>query len=269
MTISIDPSRVAIVLKGTRHSENIGAAARAMHNMGLTRLLLVAPENLDREKALKLATHGAAPIFNNAPVLPDLRSALAPFGYVVGTTARRGGERQSVWTPERLAADLVAIAPRNRIAVLFGPEDRGLTNAELRLCHTLVTIPTADFSSLNLAQAVMILCYEIFRAGIGIEDAAPALPRLATRFEQDGMYTQLKEILVRICFIQPDNPDYWMNRLRHFFTRQQLRAADARIVRGICRQIDWYGEHRYREGLAAAAATPLGSEGHATGSIRS
>jgi tRNA/rRNA methyltransferase len=254
MTVRIDPARVAVVLKGTRHPENIGAAARAMHNMGLGELILVAPENLERDKALKLATHGAAPIFNRAPVMPDLQSALAPFGYVVGTTARQGGERQQIVTPAQMASRLLAIAPRNRIAVLFGPEDRGLTNAELRLCHGLVTIPTAAFSSLNLAQAVMILCYEIFRAGA--EQAPPAMPRLATRFEQDGMYDQLREVLLRISFIQPDNPDYWMSRLRRFFTRHQLRAADVRIIRGICRQIDWYGGHRYRQGLAAGAAQP-------------
>jgi tRNA/rRNA methyltransferase len=244
--------RAAIVLVGTRRSENIGAAARAMTNMGLSQLLLVAPEEFDQQRALTLATHTAAAVVQHARVLPDLRSALAPFGFVVGTTARLGGERQNSWTPEQMGRQLAALAGRNQVAIVFGPEDRGLTNTELRRCHALVTIPTADFSSLNLAQAVMVICYALHRAG----QQAPAAhaPRLATRHELDGMYDELCEVLVRISFIQPDNPDYWMSRIRRFFTRQELRAADVRILRGICRQIRWYGEKRHRDGLDARPA---------------
>lgn len=114
------------------------------------------------------------------------------------------------------------------------------------MCHLLVNIPTAEFSSLNLAQSVMVICYELFKATLG--PAKRFTPRLASRHELDGMYDQIKEILVRISYIQPDNPDYWMNKLRHFLSRVQLRAGEVSIIRGICRQINWYAGKCYRDG---------------------
>jgi tRNA/rRNA methyltransferase len=160
---------------------------------------------------------------------------------VVGTTARVGDKRRSVHHPGRMAESLVAVTAENRAAIVFGPEDRGLTNEDLRVCHSLVTIPTANFASLNLAQAVMVICWELYRCRL----PAPVehLPRLANRFELDAMYAQLTEVLTRICFINPDNPDYFMNNLRQFGTRMRLRAKEVQIIRGICRQIDWYGAH--------------------------
>ena len=155
---------------------------------------------------------------------------------------------------ENLKRRLAALSRQNRIALVFGPEDSGLTNEDVRLCHSLVTIPTADFSSLNLAQAVMVLCYELFLAVQ--EEKPPHVPRLATRHELDGMYAQLKDVLVRISYINPENPEYWLDRLRHFFSRVGLRAADVSIIRGICRQIDWYAGKRYRDGLSAGGGPP-------------
>jgi tRNA/rRNA methyltransferase len=140
------------------------------------------------------------------------------------------------------------------VAVLFGPEDRGLTNEDLRFCHSVTTIPTADFSSLNLAQAVMVVCYELFRCRL--EPPQEFAPRLANRFELDAMYDQLKDVLLRICFINPSNPDYFMNNLRQFGTRMQLRAKEVQIIRGICRQIDWYGKHCWEQGRRSSAAQP-------------
>ena len=232
-----------------RYSENIGAAARAMCNMGLKTLVVVAPENFDIEKVRKLATHAASDVVDKIEMYEHLREALAPYNYVVGTTARLGGERVTISSPSEMAGNLVGISKKNRIAVLFGPEDRGLLNEDIRLCHELVNIPASDFSSLNVSQAVLIICYEIFLAGI--EDKVKFAPRLATRFELDGMYDNVKDILVRIDYINPENPDYWMNKLRHFFTRMELRAREVSIIRGICRQIDWYGKKCYKDGLAS------------------
>ena len=155
-------------------------------------------------------------------------------------------------SPAQMAQSLVSITQENEVALLFGPEDRGLTNSELRLCHLLVNIPTADFSSLNLAQAVMVLCYEIFNATL--PEAKPFKPRLASRHELDGMYAQVREILVRINYIQPDNPDYWMNKLRSFFSRMQLRAAEVSIILGICRQVNWYAGKCHSDGVNGAPA---------------
>ena len=247
MAGKINLKNISIVLNRPLYSENVGAAARAMRNMGLERLVAVNAKDFDRDKALKMATHGASSIVNNMRFSGDLIEALSSYHYIIGTTARLGGQRQVIQTPSKLAKSLVPLSLKNQIALLFGPEDRGLSNDDIRYCHILVNIPTAGFSSLNLAQAVMILCYElsIFEA----DEDKKFTPRLASRHELDGMYDQLKDILVRISYINPENPDYWLNKLRHFFSRIQLRAKEVSIIRGICRQIDWYGEKRYRDGL--------------------
>lgn len=236
---------VTIVLHQPRFSENIGAAARAIKNMGIRNLIVVSPKNCDLSTVLKMATHAAIDVVEEMDVSDDLKKALAPFHYVVGTTARLGGIRRSVQSPPSLAKHLVPISQNNRIAILFGPEDKGLSNEEIRLCHSLVNIPTSEFSSINLAQAVMILCYELHAAGV---ERSEYIPRLASRWELDGMYEQVKDILVRINYINPENPDYWMDKIRHFFTRFQLRAREVGIIRGICRQIDWYGKKCARDG---------------------
>lgn len=194
-----------------------------------------------------LATHTASDVVEKIHIEEDLKAALGSFQYVAGTTARLGSQRQTIVNPADLAGRLASISAENKIAIVFGPEDRGLTNEEIRLCHLLVNIPTAEFSSINLAQAVMIICYEFFKVG----QIAPAgfMPRLATRHELDGMYDQLKEILVTINYILPENPDYWMNKIRSFFSRLPLRAREVSIIRGICRQILWYGKKCYKDGM--------------------
>jgi tRNA/rRNA methyltransferase len=240
MPARVNLKNISIVLYRTRYPENIGAAARAMRNMGIEQLIVVAPENCDLTRICKMATHAALDVVETMEVFADLEAALNSFNYVVGTTARLGGRRTVIRTPSKLAERLVSISPNNRVALLFGPEDRGLTNEDIRRCHALVNIPTAGFASLNLAQAVMIISYELFCYST---DTPPDfMPRLANRQELDAMYAQLKEILVRISFINADNPDYFMNNFRHFFSRLPLRAREVRIIRGICRQIDWYGK---------------------------
>jgi len=243
----INLDNISVVLQKPRYPENIGAAARAMRNMGIRKLAVVAPENCDLTRVLKMATHAAADVVEEMYVYDTLQEALAPYNYVVGTTARLGGERQMVYNPPELSRHLISVSQENQVAVLFGPEDRGLSNEDIRLCHLLVNIPTAEFSSLNLAQAVMVMCYEIFTAGQ--DEKQRFAPRLAERHELDGMYEQLKDILVRISYINTENPDYWINNLRHFFTRLQLRAKEVRMIRGIIRQVLWYGNKRYEDGL--------------------
>jgi len=247
MPATVKLKNVCIILSRPRYPENIGAAARAMRNMGFEQLIVVNPQNYDMSRVLKMATHGAVEVVEQIKVYEDLRTALEPLSYIVGTTARLGGQRQLVGSAARLAQKLAPISAENQVGLLFGPEDRGLTNEDIRLCHELVNIPTAGFSSLNLAQAVMVVCYELRR--YNQPGGKTFVPRLANRHELDGMYAQLKDILVRISYIQPDNPDYFMNNLRHFGTRLKLRAKEVSIIRGICRQIDWYGKECYRNGL--------------------
>ena len=243
----VNLSNVSVVLVGTRYPENIGAAARAMRNMGIKQLILVDPQNPDPAKICKMATHAALGVVDQMKVCDNLKEALADFRYVVGTTARLGGQRKVVSSPSKLAQRLISISHQNKIAILFGPEDRGLTNEDIRFCDILVNIPTAEFSSLNLAQAVMVMCYELFC--FSRDKPAEFAPRLANRHELEAMYEQLKDVMMRISFINPANPEYFMNNLRHFGSRLQLRAKEVSIIRGICRQIDWFGKKRYKDGL--------------------
>ena len=240
MRVNLD--HIAVVLHRPRYPENIGASARAALNMGIRRLIVVDPEDCDLTRVLKLATHFAADLVENMEVHDDLQTALAPFQYIVGTTARVGSRRATHSDLEKLAESLIPISQKNLIALVFGPENWGLTNEELRLCDTIATIPTADFASLNVAQAVIILCYAVFCAS---RKASPRqAPRLATRYELEAMYGQLKETFVNINFINAENPDYWMHNIRSFFSRVGMRARDVRMIRGICRQIEWYGSRR-------------------------
>ena len=248
MTNSVTRENVAIVLQRPRYPENIGSAARAMCNMGFSRLIVVNPGIWDEERIRRLATHAAGNVVDAIQRVDDLAEALASFGHVVGTTARLGNQRQTVKSPERVARQLIPLSRNNHIAILFGPEDRGLTNDDLKCCHQLVNIPTADFSSLNLAQAVMVMSYCLATAKT--HTPVPPPPRLAKRIELDLMYAALTDTLVDIGYVNPENPDYWMTRIRQFFTRLSLRAGEASIVRGICRQIKRYGKRCYTDGLA-------------------
>lgn len=250
---------MAIVLVEPQIPENIGAAARAMNNMGLTRLILVKPENCDLSRIVKMATGTSIDIVEEMEVYDRFLDAIGPFHYVAGTTARVGTQRPALTNPRDLARQLVPIARHNRVAVLFGPEDRGLSNEHLRYCHTIATIPTSRFASLNLAQAVMIVCYEIFQASRNPPEEA--LPRLANKFELEGMYEHLKEVLTKIGFINPQNPEHWMLNIRRFLSRFPLRAREVRIIRGICRQIDWYTGQQNRIQIRGLKSETQPSEG--------
>ncbi len=229
--------RVAIVLFRPQLAENIGAAARAACNMGINRLVLVQPLDLDLERMAMMATGPAVRLLETMEVHDDLGAALAPFQYIVGTTARLGGVRNVYHSPREMAARLVEISAENEVALVFGPENWGLTNEELPFCHALVTIPTGECSSLNLAQAVMVMAYELFTAA----SAKPHYtPRLANSRELESMYAMLQDTLLKINFISHQNPEHWMFNVRRLFARHGLRAREAQVIKGICRQIDWY-----------------------------
>ena len=240
----VDLTNVTIVLKGPKFPGNVGSAARCAMNMGIGSLIVVGNRDLDDEAMRQMATHESKRIIDGMRHFDTLDEALAEFNWVVGTTARQGSGRGPAVSPRRMAAELTAVSEANRIALLFGPEDRGLTNDDLRFCQTVVTIPTSGFKSLNLSHAVMIVCYELFVARL--DEPAKPLPKLASSRELEGMYTQLKAILQAIGFLNPENPDYWMMHIRRLLARTTLQARDVKIIRGICRQIEWYGDHKER-----------------------
>jgi len=229
--------RVAIVLFRPQLAENIGAVARAACNMGINRLVAVSPLDLNLDRMAMMATGPAARLLSQMEVHDDLARALRPFQYIVGTTARLGGVRNDYCSPREMAARLVDISRVNDVALLFGPENWGLTNDELPFCHALVTIPTGDCSSLNLAQAVMVMAYELFTA---VSAKPRPTPRLANSRELESMYAMLQATLLKINFISHQNPEHWMFNVRRLFSRYGLRAREAQVIKGICRQIDWY-----------------------------
>lgn len=232
-----------VVLVRTKFPENIGMAARACANMGCSDLVLVDPLNLDLDKALPLATAHAKHILESARVTHGLAEALADAHAVFGTTARIGGWRKSIVTPVK-AGEMVALelAKGKRVALVFGSEDKGLENEEIQMCGQLVTIPTArEMSSLNLAQAVLVLLYECFRqslpAGRAVQDQAAE--RHVTHAEQEALMTNIQETLSAIDFLKHQNSDYWLLPLRRFFARLDLRRGEFNMLMGICRQVRW------------------------------
>jgi len=230
--------KIAIVLIEPQIPENIGGAARAMNNMGFKRLLIVKPKNNDLERIKKTATGHSIEILEKMEIYNDIAEALGSFQYIAGTTARIGAMRPAIKNPRTLAEDLVEISQDNSVAILFGPEDRGLSNEHLGYCNTTIKIPTSDFSSLNLAHAVMVLCYELFIASQ--EKTERNVPRLANRFELEGMYVHVKELLTKIGFLDHQNHERWMLSIRRLCSRFPLRAREVQTLRGICRQVDWY-----------------------------
>lgn len=230
-------SQLAVVLVRPKIPENIGAAARIAWNMGINRLILVRDNLPEREPMAKMATHKAAHLIDHLEIYQDLPEALADFNLVVGTTARRGRQRFVTQTPREMVDALLPKLLSNQTAIIFGPEDTGLTNDDLKYCHMTSAIPTADFSSLNLAQAVAIHCYELHYGIIhAAKDMTPA-PQLATSFELESMYSYLEESLIAIDFIKKASHNYWMSNIRNFFARVTLTAKDANIIRGISKKI--------------------------------
>jgi tRNA/rRNA methyltransferase len=229
-------ANLAIVLVRPKIAENIGAAARVACNMGIQRLILVRDELPPHETMAKMATHKAVHLIDNLEIYPTLAEALAHFSLIIGTTARRGRQRWAEQTPREIVATIMPFLPTNQTAILFGAEDTGLTNDELKHCHHACAIPTAEFSSLNLAQAVAIVSYELYYGLVhAAKDMTPS-PQLATSFELESMYQYLEDALRNIHFVEEVNRDYWMNNIRRLFARQTLTSKEANIIRGACKK---------------------------------
>jgi tRNA/rRNA methyltransferase len=235
----VNAENITIILKGPKYAGNVGSVARCAKNMGIDRLVVVGAKALPAEDMKLMSTHAAADLVEEIRYHESLEKILGEFEFIVGTTSRLGSVRGPVISPRQMAETLLDISQHNRVALLFGPEDRGLSNEDLRHCQALVTIPTAaPFKSINLSHAVMILCYELL--AISRESADSFTPRLATAAEAAGMYRQIQALLARIGFLNPQNPAYWMVHIRRFFARTKLQAKDVKIIRGFCRQLDWY-----------------------------
>jgi tRNA/rRNA methyltransferase len=232
-----DLSTVTIVLVEPQNPGNVGMVSRAMKNMGLTGLRLVNPCRTDHPEALKFAV-AARDLLEGAVGFPTLKEALADCPFSVATTRRHGKYRQEIFTPAEIAGKIGTVKGAGRVALVFGREDSGLTTDEVALCRWQATIPTAgDFGSLNLAQAVLVFAYELFR------DEGETIPRLervpAPSGELEILYEHMEQTLLRIGFLNPQNPDHIMRTLRRIFARAELDLREVSVLRGMMAQIDW------------------------------
>lgn len=240
MSIDSVASRIRIVLIGTQHPGNIGSAARALKTMGLSGLVLVAPERFPHPEAQALAA-GADDVLAAASVVSTLAEAVADCRLVLGCTARSRRVALDEHWPRAAAAKIVAQAGGGgEVALVFGRERTGLSNDELQLCHAAVHIPAnPDYSSLNLAAAVQVLAYEVRMALLAAEGAwAAAAPASgedepASHAQLEGFFGQLADTLDAIDFHKGRAPESALRKLRRLFLRSALNVREVRLLRGI------------------------------------
>jgi tRNA/rRNA methyltransferase len=236
MKRKITPDSISIILVRPKFHENIGSVARAMKNMGLSRLIVVNGCSPLHPNAYKLAS-GAEDILERAEEFPTLREAISEMGCVVGMTSRGGKERHPDLTPRALAERLIPLSQKNSIGLAFGSEKEGLTNEELSLCHLYGRIPSMEsFPSLNLAQAVMVVCYELFQASKEI----PKVPvQLAQAEQLERMFEHMEKTLIQVGFLDSNHPKRIMQVLRRLFGRSQMDEREVQILQGIWSQMDY------------------------------
>ena len=234
-------SNIRVVLVNTSHPGNIGASARAMKTMGLNNLYLVAPDDYPSKKADVLAA-SALDVLENAKIFTTLDAAIADCHLVFGASARMRVMPQDVLTAREAAEKIIFQPDTTNIGLVFGREDSGLTNIELQKCHYHLHIPaSADYSALNLAQAVQICCYELRMAGIvnaGLENKFIAL--LPSANELEKLYQHIQKTMVAIKFLNPENPRRMLPRLRRIFTRANIDKDDVDLLHGMMSSIDRY-----------------------------
>mgnify|MGYP001034634254 CR=1 FL=1 len=247
--------QIVIVLVETSHPGNIGAVARAMKNMGLENLTLVNPHKFPSEEAFRRSS-GAHNILDKTRVVSSLQEAVAECSWVVGASARSRTLPWPVCSVKDLLPDLRVNTANGRVAIVFGRENSGLSNAELQHCHRHVQIPTnPDFPSLNIAMAVQVVCYEIYQEFLAMQpEASDSLaqqlmtsqvqPLLkpgddgwdeepASAAQVENFFGHLEETLIDIGFHDPEKPRQLMPRLRRLFQRARLDRMEVNILRGI------------------------------------
>ncbi len=228
---------IYFVLVNPREPGNIGAAARAIKNMGFKNLQLVnPPENFIEGHDFWLACH-ATDLLKEAEVYQSLKDALSDKALVAGTSRRTGKKRGLILPLEEAAKEIRKAASSNRVAILFGREDRGLTNEEVEECGFLINIPTSeDAPSLNLAQAVLLVAYELSRGELFAE-----IPELVPHRELDALFGHIRKTLRLLNYIprgDRDMEERIMRNLKHMLGRSGLTPWEVRMLHGICSQIE-------------------------------
>jgi tRNA/rRNA methyltransferase len=229
--------KIAVVLVEPQNPGNIGMVCRAMKNMGLSELRLVNPCPYLHPEAHKFAV-SAKELLGAARVFSSLREALADSPLSVATTRRHGKYRQEIFTPEEVARKIVPELGSYRAALVFGREDNGLTTDELSLCRWHATISTSgEYGSLNLSQAVLIFCYEIFKNGAA--ELPPREREIAGAAETEELLEHMEDTLLRIGFLNPQNPAHIMRTFRRLLARAEPDSREVAMLQGMMSQIDW------------------------------
>ena len=232
--------RVEIVLVRPSRPANVAAACRAMKNMGLRTLCLVEPPEGLRDREGRALAYGAWDVLDGARVAPSLQDAVAASVGVVGTTGR---EIPGAWTPRRLAEEAERLAGGGILSLVFGPEATGLTGAELSLCHALVHAPTdPEHLSLNLAQSVLLLAYEMRLAALAGPAGRPeeGEARAAAGDVEQAVH-ELRAALLEIGYLDPRSPDRVLTELRRMIARAGPTPREVVLLRGLARQVAWAG----------------------------
>lgn len=263
-----DFSNIHVILVNTSHPGNIGAAARALKNMGIPNLRLVDPVDFPSDVA-RWRSASATDVLDRVEVFDDLEAAVADCGLVVGASARSRRMPWPMLNPRQCGRQVALDAVGNKVALVFGREDKGLTNEELQLCHYHVQIPAnPDYSSLNLAAAVMVVCYEARvamleargeseeepdKGTLPTEDqSASAIPPIYDPASEDEywdvpkadgrqlelFYEHLEQVLVDMDFHDPENPRLLMPRMRRLFGRIRPDSMEINILRGVLTYVD-------------------------------
>ena len=233
-----------MVLVETLQGGNIGATARALKNMGLKRLKLVRPRGHLNQECVKMAGK-ASDLLTAAQVHPSFDEAVAGESLLVGTTSARDRKpNQRLYTPKEIAPIVCDCARSEHVALVFGPENSGLTDSQLAQCQYLVSVPAYwEHPVLNVAQSAMILAYEVFN--IENSQSNKHLP-LASHRQREGMFDHVQRVLLHIGFLNGKNPHTIMRAIRRFLGRADLTPRDVQIMRGIMSHMEWYAQEGHK-----------------------
>lgn len=241
-----EPLHLTVVLVEPQGALNIGSACRAMLNFGCSSLRLVNPQVDHLSRDARLMAVKAATVLENARVYESLEEALSDCALSFGTTRRFGRYREGLLHPDEAADLLLPVAQQASVALVFGREDRGLLTSELDLCQHFITIPTDEnLPSMNLAQAVSLCLYEVSKAKGNSAGRTYGRKELASNVTLESMYQHMRESLLNIGYLDPQNPDHILRSFRRILSRSGLDDRDVRILRGLFNQIDLYSEHKF------------------------
>jgi len=237
-------TNIRVIMVRPHGSGNIGSVARAMKNVGAKELAIVGRARTQSFWARAMAVHGRD-ILGAAKYYETIRDAIADCTLVVGTTCRAGLYRSHNQTPREVAPAIVTAARKDKVALVFGPEDHGLSNKDLAHCQQLIAIPThPEYHSLNVAQAAVICLYEIYLASLAPAENSGIERAQAEDIER--LFDIMRNSLLKIGFLDSENPEHMLLAFRRIFGRNGLEAKDVRILTGMFRQIEWYANQGWK-----------------------